>query len=190
MRTAYTQRVYQHRVSMPDKEIGARGFEPPTSRTRTVRSTRLSYAPTYYREPRGKRHSPNSAGVNFCQHLPFPAAANGAFDAALVLSVDRRAASAHDWRGNTLARPPLAYSACLGRTASEAPSFSEPDRFWQANAGLACTAASFYTPRAERIQMIETRFAADKRGSRRSDIHTRAINARYINMLSLPARLS
>ena len=27
------------------RKIGARGFEPPTSRTRTVRSTRLSYAP-------------------------------------------------------------------------------------------------------------------------------------------------
>ena len=26
--------------------VGARGFEPPASRTRTVRSTRLSYAPT------------------------------------------------------------------------------------------------------------------------------------------------
>src|SRR5215217_8828927 len=26
--------------------VGARGFEPPTSRSRTVRSTRLSHAPT------------------------------------------------------------------------------------------------------------------------------------------------
>src|SRR5262249_21673710 len=26
--------------------VGARGFEPPTSRSRTVRSTKLSYAPT------------------------------------------------------------------------------------------------------------------------------------------------
>ena len=27
--------------------VGARGFEPPASRTRTVRSTRLSYAPAF-----------------------------------------------------------------------------------------------------------------------------------------------
>ena len=27
--------------------VGARGFEPPTSRSRTVRSTRLSHAPTW-----------------------------------------------------------------------------------------------------------------------------------------------
>jgi hypothetical protein len=26
--------------------VGARGFEPPASRTRTVRSTKLSYAPS------------------------------------------------------------------------------------------------------------------------------------------------
>ena len=26
--------------------VGARGFEPPTSRTRTVRATKLRYAPT------------------------------------------------------------------------------------------------------------------------------------------------
>ena len=26
--------------------VGARGFEPPASRSRTVRSTKLSYAPT------------------------------------------------------------------------------------------------------------------------------------------------
>lgn len=29
-----------------DNLVGARGFEPPTSRSRTVRSTRLSHAPT------------------------------------------------------------------------------------------------------------------------------------------------
>ena len=29
--------------------VGARGFEPPASRSRTVRSTKLSYAPAYLR---------------------------------------------------------------------------------------------------------------------------------------------
>ena len=29
-----------------EKMVGASGFEPPTSRTRTVRSTKLSHAPT------------------------------------------------------------------------------------------------------------------------------------------------
>src|SRR5260221_14376033 len=31
------------------KMVGARGFEPPASRSRTVRSTKLSYAPTFLR---------------------------------------------------------------------------------------------------------------------------------------------
>ena len=35
--------------------VGARGFEPPTSRSRTVRSTRLSHAPTFVDDRRGKR---------------------------------------------------------------------------------------------------------------------------------------
>ena len=33
-------------MSEVKKMVGARGFEPPTSRSRTERSTRLSHAPT------------------------------------------------------------------------------------------------------------------------------------------------
>jgi hypothetical protein len=32
--------------TLPNFLVGARGFEPPTSRSRTERSTRLSHAPT------------------------------------------------------------------------------------------------------------------------------------------------
>ncbi len=41
------------------KMVGARGFEPPASRSRTVRSTKLSYAPTFLRSfaHRSRRHA-------------------------------------------------------------------------------------------------------------------------------------
>ena len=42
--------------------VGASGFEPPTSRSRTVRSTKLSYAPTgaaaYWRDERTATPAP------------------------------------------------------------------------------------------------------------------------------------
>ena|GEM_PF-6899262 len=41
--------------------VGARGFEPPTSRSRTVRSTRLSHAPTRDSDNRGAGRKCQSA---------------------------------------------------------------------------------------------------------------------------------
>src|SRR5947208_5345650 len=63
-----------HRPTMTDRVsecfagelVGASGFEPPTPRSRTECSTRLSHAPTYidvYHTPPGKRRSAYSTIV-------------------------------------------------------------------------------------------------------------------------------
>src|SRR4051812_17005964 len=45
--------------------VGARGFEPPTSRSRTVRATRLRYAPLVVQAGRNL-----DASINSVKHLP------------------------------------------------------------------------------------------------------------------------
>ena len=42
---ARSQTAAQESKTSSGRMVGARGLEPPTSRSRTVRSTRLSYAP-------------------------------------------------------------------------------------------------------------------------------------------------
>ncbi len=49
--------------SIVEKDIGARGFEPPTSRSRTVRATRLRYAPILSQKPRVLDRSGIVAGL-------------------------------------------------------------------------------------------------------------------------------
>src|SRR5213593_4936029 len=66
MMSAAARDAFKRRV------VGARGFEPPTSRSRTVRATRLRYAPhrpdhcTESRLPRILAHKRNEHAVAEC----------------------------------------------------------------------------------------------------------------------------
>src|SRR6266850_3209734 len=44
----FQRREHGAAVAFPKKMVGAPGFEPGTSRTPSVRATRLRYAPTYF----------------------------------------------------------------------------------------------------------------------------------------------
>ena len=50
--------------------VGARGFEPPTSSSRTMRATKLRHAPTENARLQSRRMIPQSVGVPLVRHAP------------------------------------------------------------------------------------------------------------------------
>src|SRR2546423_11066424 len=51
---------------MANAVVGARGFEPPTSRSRTVRSTKLSHAPLRYETQTHQVYRPAATFTTVC----------------------------------------------------------------------------------------------------------------------------